>query len=403
MADIKRITVDQLKPGMFVHDLNCDWMSHPFAFNRFSVKGDEQINKIIQAGVKELYIDPTRGLDVSNAPTAQEVKKELESDLIRIVSEEPKKEIKLTLAQEMVNAKKIHKEAHTIVRNVMQDARLGKQVQIEKVEPLVEQMTESILRNQGALIALCGIKNKDDYTFLHSVSVCTLMVSFCRSLGLPDEQIRQGGIGGLLHDIGKMNTPLEILNKPGKYTDEEFAIMRRHPEEGHQILLQTPGVGEVPLTICIQHHERMDGTGYPNNLKADQIDMMGKISAVVDVYDAISSNRCYHKGMEPTDALRKMLEWSRFHFDPNLVQAFIRCLGIYPVGSMVMLESGRLAVVVEQNPSNMLMPTVKAFYDTRKLAYIEPVVRIDLAKTGADRVVSHESSEKWAVDPMDYI
>lgn len=398
---IKRIPVNQLKPGMYVHDLNCDWMSHPFVRNQFLVKNDKEIRKIIEAGVKELYIDTSKGDDVQDAPSQTEVKQALEQDMRLIVSAPASPDIHLTVAQEITMARKIHKEAHGLVRQMMQDVRLGNQVQIERIEPLVEHMTQSILRNDGAMSALCMIKNKDDYTFLHSVSVCTLMISFTRSLGMDPELIKQAGIGGLLHDIGKTFTPDAVLNKPGSLTDEEFSVMRRHPEEGLAILKKTAGIGKIPLAICIEHHERMDGSGYPNKLDAEQISLMGKLSAIVDVYDAITSMRCYHKGMPPTDALRKMLEWSKFHFDPKYVQAFMRCIGIYPVGSLVRLESNRLGVVLQQNTENLLMPRVKAIYDVTKVAYITPV-EIDLAHS-SDRIISHESPDQWNLNPVDYL
>jgi HD-GYP domain-containing protein (c-di-GMP phosphodiesterase class II) len=276
---------------------------------------------------------------------------------------------------------------------------------MEAVEPVVAGITESILRNSGALIGLMHIKNKDDYTFLHSVSVCTFMVAFCRSAGLDAETTRQGGLGGLLHDTGKALVPDAILNKPGRLTDEEFDIIRRHPRDGYEILLKTPGVGDIPLDITLHHHERVDGSGYPEKLAGDQISTLSKMAAIVDVYDAITADRCYHKGMSPTDALRKIFEWSKFHFDPTLVKAFMRCVGIYPVGTLVLLESNRLGIVTEHNEESLLQPKVKVFFDVKN-GYIPPV-EVDLSKPmgkgGADKIVSHESAEKWKIDTQRFM
>ena len=236
---IKKIDAKQLKVGMYVHDLSCDWMSHPFLVSQFKIKADSEIQKIINAGIHDVYIDTSKGMDVLDAPTEEEVKKEIHAEMIQLASETPSPIIKLSVAEEFNRAKQIKNQAHQLVRTVMQDVRLGKAVQLEQIEPMVENITESILRNSGALIGLMRIKNKDDYTFLHSVSVCTLMVAFCRSVGLDTETTRQAGLGGLLHDTGKALVPDEVLNKPGRLTDEEFDIIKKHPKDGHEILLQT--------------------------------------------------------------------------------------------------------------------------------------------------------------------
>jgi putative nucleotidyltransferase with HDIG domain len=303
--------------------------------------------------------------------------------------------------EEMDRAKKIHAEAHKIIHNIMQDVRLGEQVKLEKVEPVVEQMTESILRNGGALLSLCRVKNKDDYTFLHSVSVCALQVSFCRALGMDAATLHLAGIGGLLHDIGKVKVPDKILNKAGRLTDEEFKVMKCHVTESKQILDQTMGISEISIQVAYQHHERHDGSGYPEGLKGEAISQMGKMAAICDVYDAITSDRVYHKGLPPHEALRKIFEWSKFHFDPALVQQFLRTIGIYPVGTLVMLESGRLAIVLEQGEGNLLQPTVKVIYDSRRQQYVEPKM-VDLARPtghgGGDKIAGHETADRWGID-----
>lgn len=403
---IKKIDAKQLKVGMYIHDLSCDWMSHPFLISQFKLKSEAEIEKIVNAGIHDVYIDTSKGLDAANAPTEEEVKRDLHAEMLQLASEKPAPPIRLTVAEEMERARQIKNQAHQLVRNVMQDVRLGKAVELEQVEPVVESITESILRNSGALIGLMRIKNKDDYTFLHSVSVCTLMVAFCRSVGLDGETTRQAGLGGLLHDTGKALVPDEILNKPGRLTDEEFDIIRKHPGDGHEILLKTPQIGPIPLDITLHHHERMDGSGYPHKLPGTEISTLAQMAAIVDVYDAITADRCYHKGMSATDALRKIFEWSKFHFNPQYVQAFMRCVGIYPTGTLVLLESGKLGVVTEQHESNLLQPKVKVFFSVKSNTYITPQ-EIDLSrpmgKGGADKIVSHESAEKWRVDPLRFL
>jgi len=401
---IKKISSAQLKPGMFIHDLNCGWMDHPFLSTRFRLESERDLGKIHEAGIREVYVDTDLGLDVGDAPTAGEVSQALDHEMQQAVEQRP--EPRASTHEELARAHKIHSEANQIMRSIMSDVRLGRQVHVEQIEPMVDKMAGSILRNSGALISLNRIKNKDEYTFQHSVSVATLLMAFCRGLGLDEETIRQAGIGGMVHDVGKMQTPDGILNKPGKLTDDEFVVMRHHVVASREILEVTPNISQTALQVAAQHHERFDGSGYPNRLKGDEISRIGQMAAIIDVYDAITSDRVYHKGMPPTEALRKMFEWSKFHFNPELVHAFARVVGIYPVGALVRLESERLAVVVEQREANMLQPLVRVMFDARRNYYLKPE-DVDLSrpmgKGGADRIVGHESPEKWRIDPMKFL
>jgi putative nucleotidyltransferase with HDIG domain len=400
---IKKIRLDQLKVGMFIHDFNCAWIDHPFLTSHMLVTGEERIAKIAEAGIRELYIDTGKGLDADDAPTMEESRAALEQELLDIAGQRNAQQVRVTVAEELVRAEQIKDRAHYLVRAAMRDARMGRAVELEQVEPVVQQITESILRNPGALAGLLRIKTKDDYTFLHSVTTCALMVAFCRSVGMESETTRQAGLGGLLHDIGKALVPDAILNKPGRLTEEEYAIIKRHPKDGHDILLESGSFSAITLDITLHHHERVDGSGYPQQMQGACINTLTQMAALVDVYDAITSDRCYRKGVPPAEGLRRIYEWSRTEFNPETVQAFIRCIGIYPIGSLVLLESGRLAVVIEAHESNLLVPKVKAFFCTRSNTYIPPL-DIDLSrplgKGGGDRILSHESPEKWCVDPI---
>jgi putative nucleotidyltransferase with HDIG domain len=394
----KKISVAELKPGMYIADLGAGWMDHPFVRNHFAVKDEATIRTIVSHGIREVYIDPTKGLDVAHAPTEHEVRREFEAELQRVVAEDVPQR-RAGARDEMGRAQKVQGEANKIIHNIMSDVRLGKQVQVEAVEPIVEHMTESILRNSGALLSLCRVKNKDDYTFQHSVSVCALLVTFCHAVGLDPQTIHSAGVGGLLHDIGKVRIPDKILNKPGPLTDDEFKTMKNHVVSSREILDATPGISEISILVAHQHHERHDGSGYAQGLKGDEISTIGRMAAICDVYDAITSNRVYHKGMAPHEALRKIFEWSKFHFDPLLVQQFMRAIGIYPVGTLVMLESGRIGVVLEQAESSLLQPLVKVFFDSKGGGYIDEQ-EVDLAKPAAgDKIMGHETPEKWGIEP----
>lgn len=401
----KKVDSSQLKVGMYVHDLSCDWMTHPFMRNRFLLRSDDEIRKIIAAGIHDVVIDNSKGLDLQDAPTVAQAAAAIERELVQIASA-PQLVTRVSLGMELARATQLRKQASGLVRTVMADVRLGNAVDIDRVEPMVADITESILRNPGALVGLLRIKTKDDYTFLHSISVCALMVAFCRSRGLDAATTHQAGLGGLLHDTGKALVPDAILNKPGPLSPEEFALVKRHPRDGHAILLQTPEVGPIPLDITLHHHERRDGSGYPDGLAGDAIGELAQMAAIVDVYDALTSERSYHRAIPAADALRKIYEWSKFHFNPVFAQDFMRCVGIYPVGTMVKLESGRLAVVIEAHESNLLAPKVNVFFSTRSNAYIKPET-VDLSRGlgfgGGDKIVGHESAAKWQVDPMRFL
>jgi HD-GYP domain-containing protein (c-di-GMP phosphodiesterase class II) len=398
---IKQIRTDQLKPGMYIHDLNCGWLDHPFLSNAFAVRDQATIDKIAKIGIRELYIDTVRGADVWAAPTQQEVNADLERRLQEIARKQPEKPIAAELKDEAARAKRLHGEANKIVRHMMDDIRLGQQIQVDRVEPMVENMVESIFRNQDALLPLARLKNHDDYTFEHSVSVCALMVAFARGMKLPKDVIKEIAMGALLHDVGKARVPDDILNKPAKLNEDEFLQMKDHVVQSIVLLENTPGISETALQVAGQHHERHDGTGYPHKLAGDEISLYGQMAAIVDVYDAISSERVYHKGMSPTQALKKLLEWSDHHFNPQLVQTFIRSIGIYPAGTLVRLDSNRMGVVVEQNEGKLLEPTVRIFYHAGKQHYIPPEI-IDLSKV-QDRIASFENYEKWNIDPYQWL
>jgi putative nucleotidyltransferase with HDIG domain len=305
---------------------------------------------------------------------------------------------RVALEEEVQRARKLHAEASRVVKGMLRDVRLGKQIELEQVEPVVEQMVDSIFRNQDALLPLARLKEHDNYTFQHSVSVCALLVSFARGLGLERAIIKEIAIGGLLHDVGKAKVPDEILNKPAKLTDAEFARMKSHVVQSIVILQNTPGISQIALDVAGQHHERYDGSGYPNKLKGEEISLYGRMGAIVDVYDALTSDRVYHKGMAPTAALGRLLEWAKFHFDPELVRAYVRSVGIYPTGSLVKLESGRLAVVTEQHEDKPMQPKVRVIFHGVHKRYLPPEM-LDLSWKGCqDRILGHEEFETWGID-----
>jgi putative nucleotidyltransferase with HDIG domain len=388
---------------MYIEDVNCSWLDHPFVANHFPVNDEKRIQEIRALGIHEVYIDTAKGQDLVDAPTQAEVHREINERMAEIAGEAIKEAYQAPLQEEVQRARKLHGEANRVVKGMLQDIRLGKQIELELVEPLVEKMVDSIFRNPDALLPLARLKDHDDYTFQHSVSVCALLVSFARGLGLERPIIKEIAIGGLLHDVGKAQVPDEILNKPAKLTDAEFAKMKSHVVQSIIILQNTPGISQIALDVAGQHHERYDGTGYPNKLKGEEISLYGRMGAIVDVYDAITSDRVYHKGMAPTAALGRLLEWSKYHFDPALVRTYVKCVGIYPTGSLVRLVSGRLGVVREQHPDKMMLPKVEVIFHATHKHYLKPEM-IDFAVSSQkDRIAGHEEYEDWGIDPKRWV
>ncbi|NNG14687.1 MAG: HD-GYP domain-containing protein [Gammaproteobacteria bacterium] len=239
-------------------------------------------------------------------------------------------------------------------------------------------MVDSIVRNPDAMQWLTNLRKRDEYTAIHSMNVCIFALSFGRYLGLGDAELNELGIGALLHDIGKMRMPLEILNKEGRLSDEEYDIVRQHAQHGYEILQQTPGLPPSALEVAYSHHERKKGNGYPRGLTNDQIPLFAKMVAIVDIYDAITSDRAYHHGMNTMDALKNMFEWREHELDSDLVERFISCLGIYPIGSLVELNTDEVGIVISVAQGRRLTPMVMLVRNAEKKTMLPPKT-IDLS------------------------
>lgn len=391
---LKRIPLSQLCKGMFINEFCGSWMDHPFWKAKFLLKTDQDLEKIRSSAISELWIDTSKGLDVVGGQSEEEVAAETEAVLLAAATG-PVKQLRVSLDEEVDRAIKLCAHAKEAVVAMFGDVRMGKAIDVENVQGMVDEITQSVARHPNALISLARLKNADEYTYMHSVAVCALMIALARQLNLGEDEVREAGVAGLLHDVGKMAVPDEVLNKPGKLTDEEFELVKSHPVEGAEILLQGQNVSPAAIEVALHHHEKMDGTGYPHGLKGEQISLLSRMGAVCDVYDAITSDRPYKKGWDPAESIRKMAEWSKGHFDEAVFQAFVKSVGIYPTGSLVRLESGRLGVVLEQHEKSLLTPRVKVFFSAKSKAPIMQEV-LDLAKlVGRDKIVGRESAEDW--------
>ncbi|MBE0510252.1 MAG: HD-GYP domain-containing protein [Chromatiales bacterium] len=395
---LKKIRVGQLQPGMYIKEFCGSWMEHPFWRTSFVLDDPKDIATIQASSIKELWIDTDKGCDVLAGEVAvAESDSEAEVDAALARAADSGRELEqVSIHEELSRAVKICAKSKRAVTSMFAEARMGKAVDTAVARKLVEEISDSVSRNAGAMLSLARLKSADDYTYMHSVAVCALMLALARQLGLDEQQTRSVGLAGLMHDLGKARMPMAVLNKPGKLTPEEFAIMKGHPAEGHKMLLAVAdSVDASTLDVCLHHHEKVDGSGYPDGLKGDQISLYAQMGAVCDVYDAITSNRPYKAGWDPAESIRKMAEWAEGHFDPIVFQAFVKSLGIYPIGSLVRLESGKLAVVMEQSKDSLLKPRVKVFYSTKSRARLAPKI-IDLAAAHCkDSITGREDPAEW--------
>lgn len=328
--------------------------------------------------------------DRVEAPCAQECDVQPASDPAEPATLAPLTSMK----DELIAAQAICGRAKSAVVEMFGHARMGRALELEHIGALVDDISSSIARHPNAFISLARLKSIDDYTYMHSVAVCALMIALGNQLGLPTALIRKVGLAGLLHDIGKMAIPGAILNKPGRLSDDELQVVRTHPLEGQKTLLATAQVCEMVVDVCLHHHEKIDGTGYPHQLAGDQISLVARMAAVCDVYDAITSDRSYNQGWDPAVAIQQMSTW-KGHFDDDVFRAFLKSVGIYPVGSIVQLQSGGIGVVIEQHADSLLTPKIKVFFLPALNVYI-PYQIIDLGTPNQhDRIIARVAPQRY--------
>jgi HD-GYP domain-containing protein (c-di-GMP phosphodiesterase class II) len=400
---LKKIAIEQVALGMHIHAVCGSWFDNPFWSNSFALQTPLDLAKLKGGRIRQVWIDTSKGGDIIIAPAPQPVQPVAPAPPVASVgvSVAPAAAPSGT-ADELARAARIIDQSRTAVTSMFADIRMGRIVDLDRATPLVEEISASVLRNAGALVSLVRLKQADDYTYLHSVAVCAMMVALARQLGLDEEEARHCGMAGLLHDVGKMAVAPELLNKPGKLTEAEFTHVKQHPLKGHALLLQSGNVHPIALDVCLHHHERIDGGGYPHGLRGDQISLHARMGAICDVYDAITSNRPYKAGWSPAVSLRRMAEWTRSgHLDPQVFAAFVKCIGIYPLGTLVRLRSERLAVVTD-NSRSLLAPVVRVFFSIRHDAHVVPET-IDLMRLdGEEGIAGYEEPDTWNLGDLSH-
>ena len=309
---LKRIEASQVRPGMFIEAVEGAWNDPQLGRHRFLVRRESDAQRLRGSGVAAVVINTAKGVDTNG----------LRSNVPAYASEDPR----AVEAQTKAARETLQKSAEQL-EDVFSRIQSGSGVALDDVAPVISGLSTSLDDNPAIFLSVTRLKSKDETTFLHSLSVSALMIHFSRYLDFDEETVRILGIAGLLHDVGKLEIPQEILSKEGKLDDEEMKLIRSHPELGHAILKRQAGMPDIVLDVCLNHHERIDGRGYPNMIPGTKLSIYARLSAICDVYDAITSIRPYKQPWSPADALKWMLG-REGHFDTKLLKRFALCLSV---------------------------------------------------------------------------
>ncbi len=379
------VNAEDLKPGMYVSRLDRPWLESPFLFQGFILRDEAHVREVREVCeyvyVESIHTDPAINLPsiaTAPAPRASDNSR-WRNRLKKFTAERPPwRRHSVSISEELSTARKVHGDSSALMRTALDNARAGRGVDIKAARTAVEDLTQSVMRNPDALGWMSKLKDEHEYTYKHSLSVCILTLVFGRHMSLPEEELHQLGLGAFLHDIGKMKIPMEVLDKPAALTPEEFTEMKRHPEYGVEIVTASGKVPDTVRDIILSHHERMDGSGYPQGLGAELIRPMTHMVAICDTYDAIVSKRPYKKPVSAVRAVEILNRERGSLFDPWLVDQFIQCVGVYPVGTLVELNNGETGIVVSANREARLHPRVLILINQEGERLERPFVR-DLA------------------------
>lgn len=405
---IRRIERDQVRIGMFICGFGGSWFLHPFWRAKFLIESDNDVLKVHDSGVPYVLIDDERGLAPAHGDTDTRTRaNDARSPRLPVTSTSVRRPPPLdwgsprsdTRAADRRKAERLVSRSKQVMVGVFNAARLGRAPHVAEVVDIVDDISRSVTSNRNALLNVLRLKNKDEYTYLHSVAVCTLMVNAAHQLGLDADTARDLGLAGLLHDIGKMCVPEPVLNKEGSLTEEEFAMVRDHPRQGHDLLAAVADMTPTALDVCLHHHEKINGKGYPFGLPHEEISLAARLGAICDVYDALTSDRAYKKAWSPAEATAAMWSWDG-HFDRELLFVFLQSIGVFPVGMLVRLRSNRLGMVLDNARRNS-RPRACAFYSTRDKCFCPPEIVTIKDTPDGDKIMAPEDPDLWGFTDWD--
>ena len=410
-----KIEIAQLQPGMYVSALDRPWLETPFHLQGFIIRDKAEIEKLGMF-CQFVYVDTRKSLAgikiPANSFVTPQKKAGGEKQAVATVpfsTELASRKItqyieQTTVADEIqvanANIQRVKKEFD----NLMFRLNHGHTLHVAKLQEVVRPLVDSIIRNPGANIWLAKLKSKDSYTYRHCLAVSIWCSVLGRQIGLPKKELQQLALGGMLLDIGKLKIPRQVLDKQGKLNDREFSLMQKHVDLSLKMAKESPSpVPQSVLDMIAYHHERFNGSGYPHKLEGSDIPLYARIAAIADCYDAMTSLRAYAEPTPHSDAVKKLYDWRGFDFQPELVEAFIQSIGIYPTGSMVELTTGEVGVVIKENPRKRLRPQILVILDKQKELMDEflEIDLLELADAGHEEIEIAKSLEPGAygLDP----
>jgi len=406
----KKLNTGELEIGMYVSRVDRPWLDTPFMFQGFRIRTDHDI-ETLDRYCEHVFIDESKVddqpayeplLTFGTLPLTEEMK---------AIPGLPKQRVAYAdtapIEKEMSRARDTKHALGLVVENLVGDIQVDKKIDVSTMGTAVDDMVQSVIRNPDALLWLTKLRSVDNYAYDHAIDTSVLAVMFGRHLGLPREQLQELGLTGLLFDIGKIKLPPQLLSKPGKLTDEEFALVKQHVDFSIEILNQSSGVSERVIDGVRHHHERHDGHGYPRGILGGDIPIFARIIAIVDCFDAITSPRPYRSAISSHHAIRQMYEWRDTEFQAPLYEQFIQCLGVYPTGTIVELSSGEVAIVVAQNRTRRLRPRVMLILDDEKVAFTRNSI-LDLKEEMPGpgerplEIINSHDSGAFGIDPKLY-